>query len=163
MFRVKICGVTSAENAIAVADAGADAIGLNFYPQSRRYVTPAKAAEIVRELPSGVTAVGLFVNESLGSIRSIAEQTGISVIQLHGDETPDMVEQLAPLSSCERSAANKANRSLCLRFWKSVEREASMHLPSCWMRTRKERLAAQVSNLTGTPSVNGELSWATRD
>lgn len=87
--RVKICGITRLEDAQAAVACGADAIGFVFYKKSPRYVSPAQAKRIVRDLPAFVTPVALFVNESTEEINEIIAQTGIQLLQFHGDETPD--------------------------------------------------------------------------
>ncbi|MEE3371438.1 MAG: phosphoribosylanthranilate isomerase [Planctomycetota bacterium] len=89
MFRVKICGITTAANGQQAVAAGADAIGLNFFPKSPRYVTPDQADAIVRTLPNTVCRVGLFVNASLETILATAARLQLDMIQLHGDETPE--------------------------------------------------------------------------
>ena len=94
MTLVKICGVTSVADAALAVDAGADMIGLIFYPPSPRYVTPGQAEAIVASLPPGLSAVGVFVNESFETITAIARESGISRIQLHGDEKPDLCQRL---------------------------------------------------------------------
>ncbi len=88
MTRVKICGITSREDALHAAACGADALGFVFYPGSPRYVTPELAAAICDELPPFVPRVGLFVNETPERIRTVAERCGLDVLQLHGDEEP---------------------------------------------------------------------------
>ena len=88
MFRIKICGVTSAQDAEAVASAGADAIGLNFYESSSRYVDVARAEEILRAVPDQLVKVGVFVNSAVDQVRSTADRLDLDVIQLHGDEPP---------------------------------------------------------------------------
>lgn len=86
--RTKICGITRVEDALAAAEAGVDAIGLNFYPKSPRFVSAEKAAEIVSALPSFVTTVGLFVNPSSREVDEILDQVPLDLLQFHGDETP---------------------------------------------------------------------------
>lgn len=93
-FHVKICGVTRLEDAVAAAKAGADSIGLNFYPKSPRHIDPARAAEIVRTLPEGVEAVGVFVNDPPERVNAIAEQAGLHMVQLHGEESPDDADRI---------------------------------------------------------------------
>ena len=88
MTRVKICGITRPEDAQIAATAGADAIGLVFYSPSPRYVTPAQAVDIVRELPPFVARVGLFVNHSPAQVAEICSQVELDVLQFHGDESP---------------------------------------------------------------------------
>lgn len=91
--RVKICGITRLEDAFAAIDAGADALGFVFYPPSPRYVEPAVAEVIIKQLPPFVTTVALFVDESPEQVRAVLDQTGINLLQFHGDESPDYCEQ----------------------------------------------------------------------
>ncbi|MGN6360996.1 MAG: phosphoribosylanthranilate isomerase [Thermomicrobiales bacterium] len=88
---IKICGVRTPEHALVAAEAGADLVGLNFYPSSHRYVSVAEAAAVVRALRDHghvTAAVGLFVNETPARINSIAAEVGLDIVQLHGDEQP---------------------------------------------------------------------------
>ena len=99
MTKVKICGVRSVENALAVADAGADMIGLNFYPKSPRYLTTAQASEIARELRAASgdarpRLVGVFVNASAEEIREVVARVGLDFAQLSGDETINTLSEL---------------------------------------------------------------------
>ena len=98
MLRVKICGITRPEDAVAAAEVGADAIGLVFYPKSRRGVSPEQAEAILAALPPFVTPVALFVNEEVERIRAICQGLGVRTVQLHGDEPPDVARELAPLA-----------------------------------------------------------------
>lgn len=86
--RSKICGITRIEDALAAAEAGADAIGLVFYAKSPRAVDVRQAREIVRALPPFVTTVGLFVNASRCELNEILEVVPLDLLQFHGDETP---------------------------------------------------------------------------
>ena len=92
-IRTKICGITRPEDALAAAEAGADAVGLVFYAKSKRAVTSAQAKEIVAVLPPFVSAVALFVNEQPDVIRQILRQVPIDVIQFHGDEDDEFCRQ----------------------------------------------------------------------
>jgi phosphoribosylanthranilate isomerase len=92
---VKICGITRVEDALAATRAGAHAIGLVFYAPSPRYVTPSKAAEIIRALPPFVTAVGLFVDASADDVRSALAASPLQLLQFHGSETPTFCRQFA--------------------------------------------------------------------
>lgn len=87
--RVKICGVRGVEDALMVAAAGADAVGLVFYAPSPRHVEIEQAAAIVRALPPFVTAVGLFVDAGPQQVRDIHAAVGFGLAQYHGDETPE--------------------------------------------------------------------------
>lgn len=94
MTHVKICGVTSRDDAQMAVEAGADMIGLIFYPPSPRYVTPEQARTIVESLPAGVSAVGVFVNESRATITQIARKSGVQMVQLHATESSALCQQL---------------------------------------------------------------------
>lgn len=89
MVRCKICGITRREDAIAVAKAGADAVGLVFYPPSPRAVSLEQAQEIVRALPPFVTTVGLFVDAEPDWVRHVLSQVPLDVLQFHGEESPE--------------------------------------------------------------------------
>jgi phosphoribosylanthranilate isomerase len=91
---LKICGITRLSDALHAVEHGAGALGFVFWPQSPRYIAPERAAEIIASLSPDVDAVGVFVNESVDGIRAIVAKTGISAIQLHGDETPDYASAL---------------------------------------------------------------------
>ena len=96
MFRIKICGITNAPDAVAAVDAGADAIGLNFYEKRSRYVTEQKARQIFegmgRDRALAVAPVGVFVNHPLQQVMRYASRAGERAsVQLHGDETPEVV------------------------------------------------------------------------
>lgn len=86
--RVKICGITTAEDARAAAEAGADAIGLNFVDGSPRRVTPETARGIVAALPAHVCTVGVFVNQPRRQVEAIAVAVGLRALQFHGAEGP---------------------------------------------------------------------------
>lgn len=94
MFRVKICGVKSPADAALAAQAGADAIGLNFYAPSARYVQLDLARQIAAGLPANVLKVGLFVNSPVEQVRDIVTTAMLDAIQLHGDESPEFVASL---------------------------------------------------------------------
>ncbi|HBL86262.1 MAG TPA: phosphoribosylanthranilate isomerase [Alcanivorax sp.] len=87
--RVKICGITRPDDGRHAARAGADAIGLVFYPPSPRYVSPRQAADIVAALPPFVTTVGLFVDAPPEQIAALLEQVPLDMLQFHGDESPE--------------------------------------------------------------------------
>lgn len=96
MIRIKICGNTSVGDALDAARAGAHAIGLILYEHSPRCVDAAEAARICAALPPFVTSVGVFVNEDFETIRELQREIGFDLVQLHGDEPPEMVEAFGP-------------------------------------------------------------------
>ncbi|MBA4066248.1 MAG: phosphoribosylanthranilate isomerase [Isosphaera sp.] len=89
MVRVKICGVTTPDDARRAADAGADAVGLNFYPRSPRHVTPSQAAAVVRALPPFTAPVGVFVGTPVRQVCAVAFQLGLRAVQTYDDQPPD--------------------------------------------------------------------------
>ncbi len=89
MVRIKICGVTTPADARFAADAGADAVGLNFYPQSPRYVTPQQAAQLVRALPAFTAPVGVFVGMPVRQVCAVAFQLGLRGVQTYDDRPPE--------------------------------------------------------------------------
>ncbi len=94
--RIKICGITRVEDALAAAELGADALGFIFHTQSPRYIEPAVAGDIIKRLPAFVTAVGVFVDEDINILHSISELAGLNAVQLHGVESPHYCESLGP-------------------------------------------------------------------
>lgn len=97
MFKLKICGLTRVVDAELAALARVDAIGLNFYAKSKRYVALERADAIVSLLPEGVARVGVFVNQSAHEIREAQAAAQLDFLQLHGDEEPELAAELAPL------------------------------------------------------------------
>jgi phosphoribosylanthranilate isomerase len=98
LFRIKICGITRPEDAAAIAEAGADAIGLNFFAASPRFVEDDRAAEIIAALPAQVAKVGVFVNADAGAIQHKVARLGLDWVQLHGDEPPEFIMELSGLA-----------------------------------------------------------------
>ncbi len=95
MVRVKICGITSSEDAQLCAQLGAHAIGLNFFPESPRAISPFAAEQIARELPPFVSTVGIFVNWAPEPVIALSRALGLFFAQLHGDETPQVASEIA--------------------------------------------------------------------
>ncbi len=87
--RIKVCGITRVEDALAAVRFGADALGFIFFPASPRYITPINAAKIISKLPPFVTKVGVFVNEDPHIALDSSRTAGVDVVQLHGDEPPE--------------------------------------------------------------------------
>ncbi len=95
MAAVKICGITNWEDAKLAMDAGADALGFNFYANSPRRIALSHAKQIIRHMPRRVAAVGVFVNASPKEMLRVARAADLGALQLHGEESPDTVEWLA--------------------------------------------------------------------
>jgi phosphoribosylanthranilate isomerase len=95
MVRVKICGITKPEDAKLCADLGAHAIGLNFHEASPRCITPFAASELIRRLPPFIAPIGIFVNWSQAPIVALCKALRLAAAQLHGDETPQVVDAVA--------------------------------------------------------------------
>lgn len=93
--RIKICGLTRKEDIKTAVSAGADALGFVFYPRSPRYVSAHKVAELAAEVPPFVSMVGLFVNADIDDVRAVVETTHLSLLQFHGDETPEWCAEAA--------------------------------------------------------------------
>lgn len=93
-MRIKICGITNLEDALVCQKYGVDAIGYIFYPESKRFIEPQKAAEISRQLSPFITKVGVFVNESAQQVNEITALAGLNAVQLHGEEGPKIIHQI---------------------------------------------------------------------
>lgn len=91
---VKVCGITTPEDGLLAAEAGADAVGFVFYPMSPRRVDPERAAAVARCLPPLVSRVGVFVDASRDEIARTADQVGLDLVQLHGEEPPEALDGL---------------------------------------------------------------------
>lgn len=89
MVKVKICGITNLEDALAAQNLGASALGFVFYSQSFRYILPEAAQKIISCLNKKIKKIGVFVNADLASVKKIARLCGLDMLQFHGDETPD--------------------------------------------------------------------------
>ncbi|MBI2478193.1 MAG: phosphoribosylanthranilate isomerase [Planctomycetia bacterium] len=111
MFKIKICGISSVKDAQLVGLAGADAVGLNFFPQSPRHVDIEIAKKLVGVLRPTVKRVGLFVNSTTSEINQIAETLQLDYVQLHGDEPPEILADLSarPILRAFRFGQNGAD------------------------------------------------------
>ena len=96
MVRVKVCGITNLEDALVAVEAGADALGFNFYRRSSRFIAPREARSIIERLPETVMSVGIFVNEeSPEALARMADEACVAAVQLHGDESVEYCRALA--------------------------------------------------------------------
>jgi phosphoribosylanthranilate isomerase len=89
MVKVKICGITNLEDALNAVEAGCDGLGFVFYRKSPRYISPGKAGSIIKNLPSSVMKIGVFVNAQEKTIKKIAEFCNLDLLQFHGNESPE--------------------------------------------------------------------------
>lgn len=94
--RIKICGITNLEDALAAVDAGADALGFVFHPGSPRRLTPDQTAAITRALPPSVPRVGVFVDAQSTAVHEAIRVAGLNVLQFHGDESPEFCSRFTP-------------------------------------------------------------------
>ena len=138
--KVKICGITNIADAIAAAEAGADAIGLMFYEKSPRNISIQTAKEIVTQLSPHIIKVGVFVNPSEELVMRVIGDCGVGLLQFHGDETPEFCTQFGLMSM-------KAFR---IRDAESL-RELPMYLTDAWL------LDAHVENKLG--GTGEKFNW----
>ena len=112
MTKIKICGVTRVDDATAAVRAGADYIGINFWPSSKRYVDPSRAGELVRAIRDAGAAqiVGVFVDAN--NVVEIAEMVGLDIVQLHGDETREDAAALATKRPVWKAIAVRDERDI---------------------------------------------------
>lgn len=118
--RVKICGITSAEDALLAAAAGADAVGMIFHPPAARCVAMPVAEQIIGSLPPFITAVGLFVDLPASEILSIAGRLNLHCLQLHGHESPDDVRALSTFSVIKAINVNPGELHSALAPWRQA-------------------------------------------
>lgn len=142
MTRVKICGITRNEDALACAHAGADAIGLVFYPPSPRHVSVAQAAAIACVLPPFVTTVGLFVNPTASEVAAVLRDLRLDVLQFHGDEPADFCA------------------SFGVPYLKAVRVKAGVDLVQYAFRYREAQGLLLDAYVEGTPGGTGQaFDW----
>lgn len=117
MVRIKICGLTRLEDALFAEASGAHALGFIFHKNSKRYLEPRTAASIIIKLTPFISKVGVFVNEDPAAINRISEDTGLTHVQLHGDETLEEAESInRPVIKAMRFSANILQK---IQSWKN--------------------------------------------
>jgi phosphoribosylanthranilate isomerase len=142
MTRIKICGITRSEDALVCAHAGADAIGLVFYPPSPRHVAAAQAAMIARALPPFVTTVGLFVNPAAEQVEAVLNEVHLDVLQFHGDEPPEFCA------------------SFGVPYLKAIRVKAGVDLVQCAIRYQEAQGLLLDAYVEGTPGGTGRsFDW----
>lgn len=118
--RVKICGITNVGDAMAAVAAGADALGFVFFEKSQRNVSLKQAAQLMSEIPAFVTTVALFVNASQSFVEKVVHETGVDLLQFHGDEDEMFCSQFSrPYIKAIRMKANTDLRKLANEFHSS--------------------------------------------
>lgn len=127
-IRVKICGITSMEDASVAFEGGADALGFIFYRKSPRYITPLAASRIIAGLGPFITTVGVFVNESPDEIRAVIGAAGIDCVQLHGEESP---------LECLGYGVDVI-KAIRVRGIGDIERIGEYHVSACLLDTYRE-------------------------
>jgi phosphoribosylanthranilate isomerase len=110
-MEIKICGITNLKDALHACKSGADAIGFIFYRKSPRYIEPRTARDIIKDLPRHISRVGVFVNHDPGEVKDIFSLCRLSMIQLHGDESPEYCFQF-PSSTLIKAVSLKSETSL---------------------------------------------------
>ncbi len=142
LTRIKICGITRIEDALAAAHLGTDAIGLVFWPQSARSITPAKAREIVAALPPFISSVGVYVDPEAEWVEETVAVAGLSLLQFHGDESPEFCSQFS------------------LPYIKAVRVRAGVDLLQYATRYSSARGLLLDSYVEGTPGGTGDVfNW----
>ncbi|MCX5708769.1 MAG: phosphoribosylanthranilate isomerase [Candidatus Omnitrophica bacterium] len=117
MVKVKICGITDKADALAAADYGCDGLGFIFYKKSPRYISPGKAREIISALPPRVVKIGVFVNNREKSIKAIARECRLDMLQFSGSETPEFCRRFKNFKVIKAfKVKNKINSAQVLRY-----------------------------------------------
>ena len=109
---IKICGITSVYDAQMVERAGVEAIGLNFVPHSKRYISVAQAAQIDAALGPFIARVGVFVNAPLDEVISTVQEVGLDVVQLHGDEDDDYAAAVKEVARVIRALSIRSEQDV---------------------------------------------------
>ena len=129
--RVKVCGITREQDARAAAEAGADAIGLVFYPKSPRYLSAERAVQIRDALPPFVQAVALFVNPDAAQVAQVIGRLRPALLQFHGEETPEFCGQFGvPYVKAYRVRSGVSSGSHALEYLRPFSRAAAWLLDS---------------------------------
>jgi phosphoribosylanthranilate isomerase len=147
VFQIKICGVCEAADIRAIVAAGADAVGLNFYSKSKRFLSRSEADAIAAAMPSGLARVGVFVNDSSAAMLAAAQRYELDYLQLHGDEPPEQLAELRawPVVKAFRFAAEG---------WRPIQ----SYLMAC-----KQHGALPVAVLVDSPTVGEEFGGTGRN
>ena len=159
MTHIKICGITSVEDAALALEAGADAIGLNFYPPSPRYISVEKAAEIRATIPPAIPVSGVFVNVAPEEIFAISQRVGFDIAQLHGDESPPT--SLACRVHCPHGRLSRSALTFLPTSWKNIRTPPAIFWkPHTWRPVSTAVLAGwQIGALPRKLGAATKLCW----
>jgi len=113
---VKICGIRTLDEADVCLKVGVDALGINFWPSSRRYCDEQAALQLVKHIGDAALVVGVFVNSSVDEVQRIRDTVGLGCVQLHGDETPEALTALLPHAYKALRAADKSIEELAQTY-----------------------------------------------
>jgi phosphoribosylanthranilate isomerase len=120
VIKIKICGITTLEDAMTCVEAGADALGFIFVEDTPRFITPAAAAAIIRVLPPFVTSVGVFWDHPRGHVKAVAEACRLSALQFHGAEAPeDLADYTLPVIKTIK-VSGPQDLARMMTYWKQV-------------------------------------------
>jgi len=162
VFHVKICGVTSADDARMVAAAGADAIGLNFVPGSPRCLSSAAAREVAAAIPDDVLVVGVFAGMPAADVKWMVAEVGLDAVQLHGHlsgdgvvDLPEVCGDLAPLIVI-RAVRLEPDGLGAARSW-MAEAAAAGHTPAMAVVDAAVTAATAAGQLGGTGAT---IDWS---
>jgi len=150
-IRIKICGITRVEDAMVAADAGADAIGLNFYARSKRFVDADLARTIADAVRDQVALVGVFVNSSIEEVCDIVEQVGLSHVQFHGDEQPTIVADL-------KSKVSEVHSIRAIRIRDNDFEKAQLEIDQ-WQAAGVDALLLDAASVGAFGGTGKKLDW----
>lgn len=150
-IRTKICGITNVKDAITALEAGADAIGLNFYEKSKRYIEPETAVAVANAVNSETAIVGVFVNSSVESVCEIALKVGLTHIQLHGDEQPKFIDLL-------RSQLGSTNVIRAVRIMDDDVSGAQLEIDQ-WQAAGVDSVLLDAGSLDHFGGTGKQLDW----
>ena len=149
--QTKICGITRVSDAAAACDSGADAIGLNFYSRSKRFVDSETAGAIAKSVDGKASVFGVFVNSTVGEIQTICESVELTHVQFHGDETPDIVAEL-------RAALPKMKTGRAVRILNDDLKSAQQEIDA-WQKVGVDLVLLDAASLDAFGGTGTTLNW----
>ncbi len=160
---VKVCGITDEGEALECLHLGVDVLGFHFWPGSPRCLHPRDARRIIERIPAFVTKVGVFVDEDPACIRQVVRQTGLTAVQLHGDESPEACEDLEPLAWYKAFRVGSSFRPDVLSAYRcstylldAWRPEGGPSAPFDWSRARRLSLHGRIVIAGGLDPSNVE-------